>query len=198
MKNVRLLERDEMVEMRKEANKVHMRAKRASSVSYDDAIALFLSKIKCGPDYVCRVCHRMLYKSSVILLNESKYVKGNVLNNVEKYRRCSVDDKEWICRSCNNAMCKGNMPVQAKANGLALHMKDLNTLELCMVSLRIPFMNLVALPSGKQRSIHGPAVNVPSKLDTVCSLLPRMPNEVMIPLKLKRKFRYKDTIYMIM
>ena len=79
-----------------EANKVCMRAIRASSVSYDNAIALFLSKIKCGPDYECSICHRMLYKSSVIMLNESKYGKGYVLNNVEKYRWCSVDDKEWI------------------------------------------------------------------------------------------------------
>ena len=61
-----------------------------------------------------------------------------------------------------------------------------------MISLRIPFMKLLALPSGKQRCIHGPAVNVPSKLDSVCTLLPGLPNEAsMIPLKLKRKLRYK-------
>ena len=53
-------------------------------------------------------------------------------------------------------------------------------------------MKLFALPSGKQRSIHGPAVNVPSKLDSVCTLLPRLPAEAsMIPFKLKRKLRYK-------
>ena len=53
-------------------------------------------------------------------------------------------------------------------------------------------MKMVALPSGKQCCIHGPAVNVPSKLDNVCTLLPRMLSEAsMIPLKLKRKLRYK-------
>ena len=36
---------------------------------------------------------------------------------------------------------------------------------------------MVALPSGKQLSIHGPAVNVPSKVDTVCNLLPRLPSQ---------------------
>ena len=101
--------------------------------------------------------------------------KNDILNKGEKYRQCSVDDNEWICRSCHNAMCRGNIPVQAKANGLDLD-----------------FMKMVALPSGKQRCIHGPAVNVPSKLDNVCTLLPRMPSEAsMIPLKLKCKLHYK-------
>ena len=53
-------------------------------------------------------------------------------------------------------------------------------------------MKMVALPSGKQRCIHGPAVNVPSKVDTICTLLPRLPSETeLIALKLKRKLCYK-------
>ena len=51
---------------------------------------------------------------------------------------------------------------------------------------------MVALPSGKQCCIHGPAVNVPSKLYTICTLLPRLPSQTeVIPLKLKRKLQYK-------
>ena len=38
----------------------------------------------------------------------------------------------------------------------------LNALEQRLISLRVPFMKMVALPSGKQRCIHGPAVNVPA------------------------------------
>ena len=53
-------------------------------------------------------------------------------------------------------------------------------------------MKMVALPSGKQRSIHGPAVNVPSKVDTLCNVLPRLPSQSeLVPLKLKRKLAYK-------
>ena len=53
-------------------------------------------------------------------------------------------------------------------------------------------MKMVALPSGKQRSIHGPAVNVPSKVDTICNVLPRLPLQTeLVPLKLKRKLTYK-------
>ena len=53
-------------------------------------------------------------------------------------------------------------------------------------------MKMVALPSGKQRSIHGPAVNVPSKVDTICDMLPRLPSQSeLVPLKLKRKLTYR-------
>ena len=52
-------------------------------------------------------------------------------------------------------------------------------------------MKMVALPSGKQRSIHGPAVNVPSKVDTLCNVLPRLPCQTeLVPIKLKRKLSY--------
>ena len=53
-------------------------------------------------------------------------------------------------------------------------------------------MKMVALPSGKQRSVHGPAVNVPSKVDTICDVLPRLPSQTeIVPLKLKRKVAYR-------
>ena len=68
----------------------------------------------------------------------------------------------------------------------------LSGLELRLICLRVPFMKMVALPSGKQRSIHGPAVNVPSKVDTICNVLPRLPSQTeLVPLKLKRKVAYR-------
>ena len=54
-------------------------------------------------------------------------------------------------------------------------------------------MIMVALPSGKQRSIHGPAVNVPSKVDTICNVLPRLPSQSeLVLLKLKRKLTHRS------
>ena len=51
---------------------------------------------------------------------------------------------------------------------------------------------MVALPSCKQRSIHGPAVNVPSKVDTNCDVLPCLPSlSELVPLKLKHKVAYR-------
>ena len=53
-------------------------------------------------------------------------------------------------------------------------------------------MKMVSLPCGKQRGIHGPAVNVPSNVDNIVDVLPRLPSQCeLIPLKLKRKLAYK-------
>ena len=87
------------------------------------------------------------------------------------------------------------MPVQAKANGLQLssiptELSCLNALELRLISLRVPFIKMVALLFGKQRCIHGPAVNVPSKLDSICTMLPRLPSQSqLIAVKVKLKLR---------
>ena len=122
----------------------------------------------------------------------SCWSKSLVLNSY-----ISSDGKQWVCKTCDAALKRGNMPLQAKANGLQLYpipsqLSGLNMLELRLIFLRIPFMKMVALPSGKQRCIHGPAVNVPSKVDTICTVLPRLPSETeLIPLKLKRKLAYR-------
>ena len=87
--------------------------------------------------------------------------------------------------------------MQSIANNLELspipsELSCLNLLETRLVHLRVPFVKRVALPSGKQRCIHSPAVNVPSKLDSVVTTLPRLPTQSeLIPLKFKRKLAYK-------
>ena len=112
-------------------------------------------------------------------------------------RYVSDTGNEWVCKTCDRALKRGVMPLQAKGNGLKLpqippELSDLNALELRLICLRLPFMKMVALPSGKQRSIHGPAVNVPSKVDTICDMLPRLPSQSeLVPLKLKRKLTYQ-------
>ena len=133
----------------------------------------------------------------------AKYSKcsNDLLKNVfsSDHRYISNDGNEWVCLTYDGALKRGVMPLQAKANGLQLcivppELSDLNALELRLISLRVPFMKMVALPSGKQRSIHGPAVNVPSKVDTICDVLPRFPSEL-VPLKLKRKVAYRGHYY---
>ena len=171
--------------------------KRALVVPIEQCIAYFHSRVKQGPEFVCMCCHRMMYKQTVLPYNGSKYTKAStdllelVFSDEHKY--ISSDGKQWVCRTCDGALKKGNMPLQAKANGLQLcpvpsQLSGLNLLELRLISLHVPFMKMVALPSGKQRCIHDPAVNVSSKVDTVCTVLPRLPSEIeLISLKLKRK-----------
>ena len=166
-------------------NKTAMSKKRALSVTLDKAIDAFLSKTKNGPEFVCVCCNRMMYRQTVLPYNKTKYTKASnelleqVFSNEHSY--VSSDGKQWVCKTCDGALSRGNMPAQAKANSLQLctiptELSNLNALELRLISLRVPFMKMVALPSGKQRCIHGPAVNVPSKLDSICTMLPRLPS----------------------
>ena len=191
---------DEMLH-RKQSNKEAMINKRKRDVSVEYAIAKFHSSVKLGPNFVCTCCHRMMYRKSVILCNKANYTKANasVLQQVfsDDISYISCDGREWICKTCDRALRRGSMPLQAKVNGLKLceippELSGLNALELRLICLRVPFMKMVALPAGKQRSIHGPAVNVASKVDTICNVLPRLPSQTeLVPLKLKRKLAYR-------
>ena len=60
------------------------------------------------------------------------------------------------------------------------------------MSLRIPFMQLREFPRGGQVCIHGNVVNVPADVISVVSVLSRPISESQtIPIKLKRRLRYK-------
>ena len=77
----------------------------------------------------------------------------------------------------------GSFPSKQKANNLSLpvvpsKLSGLNLLEVRLLCLRIPFMKMVALLRGKQRVICGLAINVPTKLDSILTLLPRLPSEL--------------------
>ena len=74
------------------------------------------------------------------------------------------DGRYWICKTCDNALSRGNMPVQSVANNLSLSTipSELSCLKIRLLSLRVAFMKMVALPTGKQRCVHGPTVNVPN------------------------------------
>ena len=203
--SIKVRETNEQSLHRREQNrkcKASMRAsKKTSTVSIQQAITSFHSEIKNGPDFVCTCCHRLMYSKSVVPCNLVKYSKcsDDMLKCVfsSDLRYVCDNGNEWVCKTCDRALKQGVMPLQAKANGLQLsqippELSDLNALELRLICLRVPFMKMVALPSGKQRSIQGPAVNVPSKVDTICNILPRLPSQSeLVPLKLKRKLVYK-------
>ena len=124
-----------------------------------------------------------MYRQTVLQSISGEY--GKVADTVRsichpEFTRCKPQDNTWICTTCDYALKRGNLPAHAKANNLRLdsipeQLSELNSLKVHLISLRIPFMMMVALATGKQRSIHGPAINVPTDFSTVCSLLPRLP-----------------------
>ena len=141
-------------------------------------------------------CNRLMYRKTVQQFQMSNYDKAP--SDFVVPDSVSARDKQWICKTCHSTLKRGRLPAQAKANKLDLdnipvELSELNPLETRLISLRNPFMKMVALPCGKQRAIHGPAVNVPTYLLTpVCTLLPRLPSQTqMVPMKLKRKLCYR-------
>ena len=142
-----------------------------------------------------------MYRQTVLPLNKDRYKKASkpLLDIVvgDSLLYASFNGAYWMCTTCDSALSRGNMPVQSIANNLTLssippELACLNRLETRLLCLRVAFMKMVALPSGKQRCIHGPAVNVPAKLDSVVTTLPRLTDQSqLIPLKFKRKLAYK-------
>ena len=137
-----------------------------------EASHAFISATKEGPDYVCVSCNRLMYRKTVQEFQTSKYDRAP--SEFVAPESVNVHNKQWICKTCHNAFKRGVLPAQAKPNNLDLdnipvELSDLNPLEVRLISLRIPFMKLVALPCGKQHAIHGPAINVPTGLTPVCT-----------------------------
>ena len=65
-----------------------------------------------------------MYKQTVISCASNKYTKASneLLEQVfsPEHNYISLDGKQWICKTCDAALKRGNMPLQAKANGLQL------------------------------------------------------------------------------
>ena len=158
-----------MRQVRQHRNKISQAQRRQCS-TIDKALAKFLSKIEIGANFVCHSCHRLLYRNSVVTCNRAKYTKcTELLDSVLGSNYISNDGNVWVCKTCDSALKLGVMPAQSVSNKLKLddvphELAKLKPLEKRLICLRIPFLKLVSLPVGNQRSIHGPAVNVPSIL----------------------------------
>jgi len=163
----------------------------------------FLLSLSEFPQYTCTVCHRMLFSYSVISLEMHNF---DTINNIVSeclapdIRKKSFDDNEYICHQCHNSLRKQppkmpKMPNQAVANNLRLTtqpdvLKNLTTMERRCIGLHIPFMTIKSVrQNGK--NMKGPCVNVPASLEPMCTLLPRLPEEMKtVLIKLKRRLDY--------
>ncbi|XP_037395199.1 uncharacterized protein LOC108432566 [Pygocentrus nattereri] len=176
----------------------------------------FRQKIRTGPEYVCSVCHRILFKKQVLKCKKEDFLKRPHIMSVaqkcitDTYLHtcndtCTADCTKktgpagslWICYTCQRKILGGKMPEESVANHLSLEpippeLHRLNSLEQHLVGMHIPFMRLVCLPKGGQNGVHGPVTCVPSNITDVTQVLPRSENaDLMIRVKLKRKLTYK-------
>ena len=107
-------------EQRRAKNHCLIANTRAQPKSIEKLIQEFLAKVKLGPDYMCTCCHRMLYRHSVIGFNPTKYTKTSpeLLGELCEHIYVTSEGKQWVCKTCDGALSRGNLPVQAKANGM--------------------------------------------------------------------------------
>ncbi len=161
-----------------------------------DVISLFHNLVSKGPLYVCSCCDQLWYRHSVILAGKLKASN----TNIEKYflNKLSVNNQEWLCKSCHKYLTKNKVPPQAAINGLQFPKKpdffDLNELECRLVAPRLAFQKLLQAPRGKQFKISGNVVNVPADITDTVHILPRVESEnATIKVQLKRRLKYKSS-----
>ena len=173
---------------------INQEEEKTSSFDYE----IFRKLVMNGPDYVCSCCTQTFFQHSV---SDVAKVQKATLKQMQKYLTgiCSVNNKEWVCRSCVKAAAKGNVPQFWVNNGLKFPDKpeelNLSDLEERLVSPRLPFMQLREMPRGGQVNLKGNIVNVPADVTSTIKTLPRMISDTeTIMVKLKRKLAYKHHV----
>ncbi|XP_078579125.1 uncharacterized protein LOC144863641 isoform X1 [Branchiostoma floridae x Branchiostoma japonicum] len=187
------------------------REKHQNLADVERDIEEFQRECKKGPEYVCTVCHRLLFCNQVVICDKDKYVEAVKHCLTGTYvHQCNVEctphacptanssrGQEWICHCCHEHLSKKKtIPYEAQSNKMKLpeippELKSLNTLESQLIAKRIPFMKVAALPKGGQKGVLGPVVCVPADVSETHAILPRMPSEAqLIKVKLKRKLQY--------
>ncbi|XP_034537729.1 uncharacterized protein LOC117811513 isoform X2 [Notolabrus celidotus] len=197
-------------------NRVRRQNQKEKAKQFDFVMGQFLKKVEDGPDFVCCVCHRLLFKHQVLSCRKEDYNKQRGVALIadkclsEDYlHKCSPDcevtcklldsprGQMWICYTCHVKINKGEVPPESAVNNLGLNpippeLACLNSLEQHLIALHIPFMKMLALPKGGQNGVHGPVTCVPANIVQTDNLLPRSNMEgSLLRVKLKRKLTYK-------
>ena len=149
-----------------------------------------------GPLYICTCCDQLWYKHGVVNANKLRESNPNICEYL--CNKTSVDNIEWVCKTCQKYLVKNKIPSCTVVNGMVFPPKpsffDLNELECRLLAPRIAFQKLMQAPRGRQLKIHGNIVNVPADVTHTVSMLPRLPSETgTIKVNLKRKLQYKSS-----
>nr|XP_057903045.1 uncharacterized protein LOC131101719 [Doryrhamphus excisus] len=195
--------------------KARRHAAKLREEEFDVVVENFLEKVKNGPQFVCCVCHRLMFKHQVLQCHREHYSKSasaslvNTCINEDYLHKCSAEctvpclllesgrGQLWVCYTCHYKVSKGEFPPECVANNLGVdpippELACLNSLEQHLIALNIPFMKMLALPKGGQNGVHGPVTCVPANVVETTNLLPRSNMEgSMLRVKLKRKLTYK-------
>ncbi|XP_042610591.1 uncharacterized protein LOC122144028 [Cyprinus carpio] len=176
----------------------------------------FAQKVNSDLDFVCCVCHRLLFRQQVLCCQRDHYNQNS--STALLAQKCITDvflhkcnnecvlpcklmksnkGQLWICFTCHSKLKRGEMPAESAINNLELQpipeeLCSLNSLEQHLIALHIPFMKMLALPKGGQNGVHGPVTCCPANLKHTTNVLPRTNTDnSLVCIKLKRKLTYK-------
>ena len=149
-----------------------------------------------GPLYVCTCCDQLWYKHSVVPASQLTLSNPEIAKQLQNI--VSVDNVEWLCRTCSNHLKKGKVPPCSVVNGMQFPAKpnffDLNELECRLIAPRLAFQKIFQAPRGGQLKITGNVVDVPADVNGTVTMLPRLPDETgTIKVQLKRRLQYKSS-----
>ena len=104
-------------------------------------ISQFHDVVSQGPLYICTCCDQLWYKHSVIPVTTLKENNPDVQKRL--LNRKSVNNVEWLCKTCNKHLKSNKVPPCAAINGLQFPEKpsffDLNELECRLLAPRLAF-----------------------------------------------------------
>ncbi|XP_038062442.1 uncharacterized protein LOC119732934, partial [Patiria miniata] len=194
----------------KQRNDEREKRKRASQCIMNNVMRNWRQDVSSGPEYICAVCHKLLFRKQVVKCYQKKYkcvycICGKFVHtcrdNGNCGDKCKVSESSrsclWICYTCHRKLLQNRIPAEACANNLALEdipeeLSCLNILEEHLIAINVAFMKMMALPRGGQNAVHGPVVCVPSNISETVTSLPRCGNNnQLIKVKLKRKLSFK-------
>ena len=162
----------------------------------DAYIAKFQALIEKDPYHICTVCHRLLYRKSVVTLNLMAYELRDIITDI-----LSFNNEKYICKTCYNKLRKNEKSCQAVCNKLQVfdvskELKALNKLETILIAQCLCFQKVLIRSKGQERKIRGAVCNVPLNYDAVCISLPRSPFSCgFIMVKLKQKLEFRGHCY---
>ena len=173
------------------------------TINMEHCLQLFNLKISNGPIYVCTICLQTWFFRSVSNLSNikiSSQVEQNKLNQCRQ-NYISVDNKEWICRTCRDSIKNGRIPKLSIENKMGFpvqpnQLKILNGMEERFTSPRLTLFQMRTLPCGGQISVRGNSVNLPIDVAPTVDMLPRtLDNTETIAVNLKRRMCYKGCAF---
>ena len=162
----------------------------------------FNIQVSNGPIYVCTVCLQTWFRRSVSDISKLQITSPEENSKLNQCRRnyMSVENKEWICRTCRDSIKEGRVPKLSIENKMGFPPKpkelDLNGMEERFTAPRLTLFQMRDLPCGGMKSVRGNSVKLPIDIAPTVDMLPRtLDNTETIAINFKRRMCYKGCAF---